>query len=270
MSQIKVSSDHIADAIISLRLLLEKCRDQSQGHGCFNHPLDKTSGKFAEMLNNLTQELDITKNRIDCMIESGTIAMLADADSRFRAADEAMRDYFAAGGAKRSHDFHSNSENRIKVINVAKSVELRRFKDWALNPDNWTNRPGGAPWGIDVDKAHGEQCADIPKAYYQQLFGDLILLTAWYENPEAPISRYDPGGWFSGSIPSGLQDVSNGGNVREVKAGDIVFISGHVMVATSDSDTNGNFSVIEQNPTSPRESSYNISRAIGCFRPTLW
>jgi hypothetical protein len=66
-------------------------------------------------------------------------------------------------------------------------------------------------------------------------------------------------------------DVSKGG---KVKAGDIVFIKGHVMVAIEDSDEAGNFAVIDQgelrgSPAIRRDNMTNTSRVIGCFRPIL-
>jgi hypothetical protein len=164
MSQIKVNSDCIADTIISLRLLLEKCRDQSNGHGCFNHPLSNTSGKCAEMLDNLTQELDITKNRIDIMIEHKTIEWLITIDARFRAADEAMRNYIAAGGA-RGGAFYENPANRQGIIDAANKPELLSGKTDELK------RLVPAGTGVDVDGWYGYQCWDLSKYYMKNVLG---------------------------------------------------------------------------------------------------
>jgi hypothetical protein len=214
-------------------------------------------GPAKNALHDAFQNLKHCSESFDQVVNK-TIAFLINAGQAFTDADGNAVQYIGSTLRYPSGDVASVTSAKEKV---------QEFKEWAMDRSNWTNNPGGAQGGIDADGVYGEQCADIAKAYYQRLFGSSVLITAWAN--DMPINSYNPRAWFSGSIPSGLQDVSNGGNVTQVKAGDIVFFGGHVAVATSDSDAHGNFRVIEQNPMSPTESDYNVSRAIGCFRPAL-
>ncbi len=81
--------------------------------------------------------------------------------------------------------------------------ELEAFKNYCLDSKNWTDRPGGAKGGIDVDGAYGEQCADISKLWYMRMYGVASVgLSAWNNAGTAPMVNF--------SAKSNMRDVSGG------------------------------------------------------------
>ena len=138
-------------------------------------------------------------------------------------------------------------------------VKLEEFKKWVLDKTNWTEHPGGAPEGIDVDNVAGEQCADISKKWYMMLYGvDRVLLSAWNDAGKAPEVNFP--------AKNTMTDVSGG----PYAPGDIGFIVnskvGHTFVILSAPDANGNVQILEQNPDRPHISTIPASRITNGYR----
>ncbi|MDR1210345.1 MAG: DUF2974 domain-containing protein [Clostridiales bacterium] len=142
----------------------------------------------------------------------------------------------------------------------ADAAKLDSFKNWCLDTNNWTDHAGGAAGGIDVDNAYGEQCADISKKWFMEMYGvNSVGLSAWNNAGTAPAVNF--------SEKSRMADVSGG----PYAAGDIGFAinppnSGHTFVVVSNPDKNGNVQILEQNPSSPRIRSVPMSYITNGYR----
>ena len=141
--------------------------------------------------------------------------------------------------------------------------ELEDFKNWVLDRQNWTDRPGGARGGIDVDGVYGEQCADISKLWYMKMYGvDSVQLSAWNRNGTTPMVSF------------GAQNTMNNVSGGPYAAGDIGFTIkppsiGHTYVIMSNPDANGMVQILEQNwPTgnSPQTRTIPVSEITNGFR----
>jgi hypothetical protein len=151
----------------------------------------------------------------------------------------------------------SECESATGGIAGITSQSLTDWIVWVEDAKHWNSLTDGLNLGIDIDGAYGAQCVDISKSWLQVALKlkSPPLLTAVDSSGKAVA-------WGS-TPPNGVNKQPMEANI---KAGDIIFFTfGHTAVAINDEDDNGNFTVIEQNKPSPRQTVYNKAKVLAFY-----